>query len=165
MRRKRHRTEDVKLNLAAMLDMAFQLLAFFIFTFRPAPVEGQLALRMPPPMPVTQVRNGQSAGNDASNTNPLQGLNSLVITAMSNADGELKQMAIGESPVGTTKALERRLAAVLAEPGTAFDQVIVQVDSRLMYENLMQVIDVCSRQKLANGEPLTKLSFVELPAK
>src|SRR6478736_1392110 len=98
MRRKRHRTEDVKLNLAAMLDMAFQLLAFFIFTFRPAPVEGHLALRMPPPLPVTQVRNGQSAGNDASSTNPLQGLNTLVITAMSDPEGNLKQMAVGESP-------------------------------------------------------------------
>ena len=38
MRRRRghHSQEEVELNLAAMLDMAFQLLTFFILTFRPA---------------------------------------------------------------------------------------------------------------------------------
>ncbi len=37
--------EEVELNLAAMLDMAFQLLTFFVLTFKPAPVEGQIALQ------------------------------------------------------------------------------------------------------------------------
>ena len=35
---KKHKSNDeVELNLAAMLDMAFQLLTFFILTFKPAP--------------------------------------------------------------------------------------------------------------------------------
>ena len=53
MSRKRRRRRDqgtVEMNLAAMLDMAFQLLTFFILTFRPAPVEGQLSLNLPPPV-------------------------------------------------------------------------------------------------------------------
>ena len=41
-----------------------------------------------------------------------------------------------------------------------FEQVVIQVDNRLTYEGLMQVVDVCTRQKLASGEKLTKLSFV-----
>ncbi len=40
--------------MASMLDMAFQLLTFFILTFRPAPIEGQISLRLPPPIPVTK---------------------------------------------------------------------------------------------------------------
>ena len=49
-RKKRKRgLEEVELNLAAMLDMAFQLLTFFILTFKPAPVEGQITLRLRPP--------------------------------------------------------------------------------------------------------------------
>ena len=35
-----------------MLDMAFQLLTFFILTFRTVPVEGQINLRLPPPKPI-----------------------------------------------------------------------------------------------------------------
>ena len=46
---RRKKQEGVELNLAAMLDMAFQLLTFFILTFRPAPVEGQVDLLLPPP--------------------------------------------------------------------------------------------------------------------
>ena len=38
---------DPDLPITPMLDMSFQLLAFFIFTFRPAPTEGQLALALP----------------------------------------------------------------------------------------------------------------------
>ena len=48
-RRKRRLQSEVELNLAAMLDMAFQLLAFFILTYQPLPIEGQISLRLPPP--------------------------------------------------------------------------------------------------------------------
>jgi biopolymer transport protein ExbD len=163
MRRKRQRKQsDVELNLAAMLDMAFQLLTFFILTFKPAPIEGQVLLRMPPPQPVTNVA-GDKAGADPQNTNPVQGLSTLVISALASADGSLKQLAVGETPIGGLTALERKLEDIFRDPGSGFDQVIVQVDSRLHYGPLMQVIDVCTRQKLPSGEPLTKLSFVELP--
>jgi biopolymer transport protein ExbD len=162
-RRKKKRTQsEVELNLAAMLDMAFQLLAFFILTFRPSPVEGQVLLRMPPARPMTNVNAGELAGQDPSNTNPLAGLTTLVISAYANSDGSLAQMQVGETPIGGLTALEVKLGQVLADPGSVFDQVIVNVDSKLHYGPLMQVIDVCTRQKLANGEPLTKLSFVEM---
>jgi len=162
-RRKKRRTQsDVELNVTAMLDMAFQLLAFFILTFRPAQVEGQILLRMPPARPVTNVDAGQQAGQDPTNTNPLAGLTTLVISAFANPDGSLAQMQVGETPIGGLTALEVKLGQLLADPGSVFDQVIVQVDSKLHYGPLMQVIDVCTRQKLANGEPLTKLSFVEI---
>jgi hypothetical protein len=59
--------------------------------------------------------------------------------------------------------LDRKLTEVF-KSGAGFDQVIVQVDSRLHYDDLMQIIDVCTRQKLPSGEKLSKLSFVELPA-
>jgi biopolymer transport protein ExbD len=159
-RKKRHQS-DVELNLAAMLDMAFQLLTFFILTFKPAPVEGQIVLRMPPPQAITNINSGQKAGQDADNINPVQGLNTLVISAIAHPDGTLRQMAVGEAPVAGLTALDRKLAAIFSEPSGAFDQVIVQVDSKLRYEELMRIIDVCTKQKLPSGEPLTKLSFVE----
>src|SRR6187549_3235134 len=110
MRRKRRRTQnDVELNLAAMLDMAFQLLTFFILTFKPAPVEGQVLLRMPPPQAVTNINQGQKSGSDADNTNPIQGLNTLVISAIAHPDGTLRQMAVGEAPIAGLTALDRKL--------------------------------------------------------
>ena len=47
--RKRQGTDfvDPDLPITPMLDMSFQLLAFFIMTFKPAPTEGQIALTLP----------------------------------------------------------------------------------------------------------------------
>jgi biopolymer transport protein ExbD len=162
-RKKRHRQEDVELNLCAMLDMAFQLLTFFILTFRPAPIEGQVLLRMPPPVPVTNINTGQRAGSDTTNTNPIQGLNTLVITATSQGDGRLGQMSVGDISLASLAELEGKLASAFGTE-SGFDQVVIQVDSRLQYDDLMKIIEVCTRQTLPNGEPLSKLSFVELPA-
>jgi biopolymer transport protein ExbD len=164
-RKKPRISSEVELNLAAMLDMAFQLLAFFILTFRPAPVEGDIMLRMPPPMPTTIVQGGERPGADQLNTNPLQGLNTLLITVLGTESGTIKAMAVGDPTTGTVPtlaALDARLKSVLADV-SAFEQVTIQVGSSLHYSELMQVIDVCTRQRLANGKKLSKLNMVELP--
>ncbi len=162
-RRKRNQG-DVELNLAAMLDMAFQLLTFFILTFRPSPVEGQVDLRLPPPQPVTNINAGQQAGADETNPNPIQGLNSLVITVMGNANGGIEAIALGENSVSNLALLESRIHSILADKGSGFDQVIIQVGSSLHYDQLMKVVDICTRAKLPNAQKLSKLSFVELPS-
>jgi biopolymer transport protein ExbD len=38
---------DIVLPITPMLDMAFQLLTFFIFTYHPSAMEGQMALTLP----------------------------------------------------------------------------------------------------------------------
>jgi biopolymer transport protein ExbD len=163
MRRRRRTQSDVELNLAAMLDMAFQLLTFFILTFKPAPIEGEVALRLPPPKPVTVVRDAPVAGSDVSNINPVAGVNTLTLSVFPSRSGAIESLAIGEAPIGNIGQLEGRLKAVLGDPGNPFDQVVIQVGSDLRYEELMRVIDVCTKQTLPTGEKLTKLSFVELP--
>jgi biopolymer transport protein ExbD len=162
-RRRRRSKSEVELNLAAMLDMAFQLLMFFILTFKPAPVEGDILLRMPPPAPTTVVQGGQAPGANAQNTNPVQGLNSLVISLLGNPDGSIRQIVVGDTPVPGLGVLEGKLKVILGDPSVGFDQVILQVGSAVHYEQLMQVIDVCTRQHLSNGKKLSKLSIVELP--
>jgi len=162
-RKKKRAQGEVELNLAAMLDMAFQLLAFFILTFKPAPVEGDVVLRMPPPMPTTILKNAEALGSNEKNTNPVQGLTSLVITVVGDDSGTMKMLAVGDTTVGGLEDLDRKLKSVLGDQGTGFDQVLIQVSANLNYEELMQVIDVCTRQKLAEGQRLSKLSFVQLP--
>jgi hypothetical protein len=149
--------------MAAMLDMAFQLLTFFILTFRPAPVEGQISLRMPPAQPVTPQQNAVQAGASADNTNPVQGLDTLVISVLPNAAGGIGSLALGEGVVATLAGLNDRLKTVLTDQASPFEQVVIQVGSGLRYDALLSVVDVCTRQRLPDGRKLTKLSFVELP--
>ncbi len=163
-RRRRKRSQsEVELNLAAMLDMAFQILCFFILTFKPSPVEGDVMLRMPPPMPTTIVKGGEAPGSNEQNKNPVQALNTLTISVLGNDSGGIREMAVGDTTVSGLPGLEARLKTVFGDPSVGFDQVLIQVGSKLHYDSLMQVVDICTRQKLPNGEKLSKLSLVELP--
>lgn len=165
-RRRRHRNQsEVELNLAAMLDMAFQLLAFFILTFRPPPLEGQIALRLPPPQATVVVKGGEAAGSDVENKNPLQGMNTLTISVSADPkSGSITGLRVGESPVTGIAALDGRLKELFSDQGNPFDQVIIQVSDSCRYEELMKIIDVCTHQTLPSGKKLSKLSFVELPS-
>ena len=164
-RRKKRRTQsDVELNLAAMLDLAFQLLTFFILTYKPLPVEGQISLRLPLPQATAVVEDGQQAGEDYSNINPVQGLNTLTISVFADPKtGSISGLGIGESQVPSLAALDGRLTEVFSDVGNPFDQVIIQVSDSCRYDELMKVIDVCTHQRLPDGRKLSKLSFVGLP--
>ena len=153
------------MNLAAMLDMAFQLLAFFILTFKPVPIEGQISLRLPPPQPVIAAQSAEKAGADLDNTNPVEGVNTLTITVFANpTTGDITSLGIGETQVPSIVALDGMLKEVFADPGNPFDQVIIQVSEACRYDALMKVVDICTRQILPDGQKLSKLSFVELPS-
>jgi biopolymer transport protein ExbD len=163
-RKKKRSHSEVELNLAAMLDMAFQLLTFFILTFRPSPVEGDVLLRLPPPMPTINSKNAEPAGANVDNKNLVQGLNTLTITVLGSPNGSIHQIMIGgDTPIAGLGALDAKLKSIFGDPSLAFDQVILQIGSSLNYDQLMQVIDVCTRQKLPNGDRLSKLSLVEAP--
>ncbi len=162
MRRRYQRPQaEVELNMASMLDMAFQLLTFFILTFRPAPIEGQISLRLPPPQAVT--KGVEPVGSDVTNTNPAKGVDTLTISVFADKSGEIGSLGIGESGVANLTALETRLQQIFSDPENSFEQVIIQVGSSLRYEALMKVVDICTHLKLPGGQKLSKLSFVEVP--
>jgi len=166
-RRKRHQQGDVELNLAAMLDMAFQLLTFFILTFRPAPVEGQISLRLPPPQAVINQKNAKPAGEDTSSKDPVQGVNTLTISVFANPTGTIEGLGVGETQVTGIPALNGKLKEVFSDEGNPFDQVIIQVSDSCRYDELMKVVEVCTRQEIfvdGKKQKLSKLSFVEVPS-
>src|SRR5579863_3470420 len=120
---RRRKQNEVELNLAAMLDMAFQLLAFFILTFKPSPVEGQISLHLPPPKPVANVKAEKEAGENVADMSPVAGLETLLVSLFSTPSGDLASMAIGEANVGSQKELDSRLRSILKDPGSPFEQV------------------------------------------
>lgn len=167
-RRRRRSSGDVELNLAAMLDMAFQLLTFFILTFRPSPIEGQLALQLPPPLPATDMSTQVDSGDDPGNS--VAPVRSLIISIHSGPDGLARRVLIGHNTVfsgpadaANMRELNARLGTLFGLKGTPFEQVLLRVGPDLRYDELMRIVDVCARQKLENGELMTRISFVELP--
>ncbi|HZZ73965.1 MAG TPA: biopolymer transporter ExbD [Pirellulales bacterium] len=168
-RKKKGGGEEVTLNVTAMLDMAFQLLTFFILTFRSPPAEGQLSLRLPPPQPVTT--QGTKAAGQETSPDLAKGVNTMYVTVRS-ANGEMGDMSVGplESQilVHTIPELKEELKKVFSNPASPYEQVIVQADPKLRYGELMKVIGACNDQEIpdpadpSKRKKLSKLSFVEL---
>lgn len=168
--RKKKKNANVELNLAAMLDMAFQMLAFFVLTFKPAPVEGQLSMHLPPPVAITDVNSkpdetkGGGDGPQPSDENTLN----LFVTANDRGDADVVKM--GARPI-SKGALNKVLLARINEElkvvfngaQLPFDRIQLSVDPRLRYDELMKLVDLCTKQKLPDGKLLQRISFIEMP--
>lgn len=163
MRSRRHLQGDVQLNMAAMLDMAFQLLAFFILTYQPGKVEGCISIRMPPATPITKPDTSGGAA-DPSQATALAGAVSLQITVTDNKKGGIGGIRVGEHPPVTDfHQLEEQLRALSKVSESPFDEVLLKVSRNLEYENVLKVIEICARNKLTSGDQQTKVSIVQMP--
>lgn len=167
-RKKRRQQADVSLNLAAMLDMAFQLLAFFILTFRPAPMEGQIKLMLPPPQSIESANAEPKQKPDPGDVPVADSARTLTITIRSAENGQVASVTVGmvktfDGPLDAGKLgqFDRRLKQIFGIE-EAFDQVLLQVGKSLNYGELMKLIEVCTRQRMADGTKVTKISFIEL---
>jgi biopolymer transport protein ExbD len=151
--------EDVEIPITPMLDMAFQLLTFFILTYHPMPTEGQFVMNLLPASPATDFRAAQAQA-EAAQTNPdvPATLRTLPTVLRAGEGGRLGKVTLGELEVDGMEPLAKELETILKDPTLPFDQALIKVDPDLKYSELMQVIDVFSRLKV------TKISFAELTA-
>jgi len=161
-RRRKVKQEGVTLNMAAMLDMAFQLLAFFIATFKPMTIEQQIALKLPPPESI-------KSEQQSTKPNPDQDikvlLSSMRVGLEATPDGELASILFidDSSRARTLEDFEAKMRAKLEAAGkgaSPIEQVILEVDPRLNLQKTMEVMDRCLRQKMSDGKALTKISPV-----
>ena len=169
-RRKRRKPPgEVQMNLAAMLDMAFQLLAFFILTFRPTPVEGHFQLHMPPPTSIAQpVDPATDPGpSDGGVESSFEETLDLFVT--SDNRGQVTSINVGQQTVVagrlTTQAINdlgKNLRSVFSNQDNPFERIQLHVDRRLHYEELMKIVDICTRQTMPDGTPMRQVGFMEL---
>ena len=150
---KRRLQGDVEIQITPMLDMAFQLLTFFIMTYNPTPVEGQLSLDLLPDRPQTQ-----SAASSSTPSNDLPAeLRTLPTLLRADASGKLAAITLGEAEINSIENFRAELKQIAADPNLAFDQAVLQVDPNLHYAEMIRVVD----EFLAGG--IKKISFAEIP--
>ena len=151
----KRKREEVEIPITPMLDMAFQLLTFFVLTFKPAPTEVQFVMNLLPAQPATRMDAAARPESAASDELPA-GLRTLPTILRAGAGGTLGRVTLGERDIQGMDALQQELELILKDPTLPFDQALIKVDPDLKYSELMQVIDVFSRLKV------TKISFAEL---
>jgi biopolymer transport protein ExbD len=147
LRRRRYRPrvpEDVLFPITPMLDMAFQLLAFFILTFKSPSTETYVDLNLlSGPAVAPYGSQGKSVATRASAIDKdLE--DDLVILAQSDERGDLKLLQLGGARLESLDALGvslRRYARLLR--GGAL-RVHLVADDQLRYEPAMRIIATCS---------------------
>ena len=154
--KKKKPPEEITIPITPMLDMAFQLLTFFILTYRPAPAEGQFSMNLLPASPATDFRAQAAAEATTPNDSVPAALRTLPTILRAGGGGMIGRVTLGEQDIQGMDALKRELTTILKDPTLPFDQALIKVDPNLKYSELMQVIDVFSSLKV------TKISFAEL---
>jgi biopolymer transport protein ExbD len=94
LRRNRRRTKtdfvEPDLPITPMLDMSFQLLAFFIMTFKPAPTEGQIAMMLP------KETGGQNTSSPPSITDESNKPVHYIVQVAADDNGHIEKMTLSE---------------------------------------------------------------------
>ena len=136
--------EGVQFPVTPMLDMAFQLLAFFVLTFQAPSAETHLDLDLPA-SPVA-LPNSQKARDEAPATRQADTdlENDLWIRAEADELGDLKALRLGDSPLPDLAALGQRLARYVEIMESRPLRVRLVADDRLRYEEAARVVATCS---------------------
>ena len=157
--------------MTAMLDMAFQLLAFFVLTFRPPPGEVQIYLKLPPAQPVAG--HGRHAGGRRRRNQGHQGRQDDQVVAGEllddNGGGSITDVSVGIPGVSSMKPipfneLEKELRTYFrakdeneasGQKGNAqgdYEQVVINASPTLRWEEVMKVMEIFTKFTTAKGE-------------
>ena len=161
---KRTKQSDPELPVTPMLDMAFQLLTFFILTYHPQPTEGQFSMNLMPAAPVVPMNNAAPPDPSKVDADVPASLRTMTTQLVAAPDGSLGRIIWEEQSLPGLDGLRAKLKEILdPSKDLAFEQALVQSDPNLRYEELMKVIDVFAQPDPANPKmSITKISFSEL---
>ncbi len=141
---------EVQFPVTPMLDMAFQLMAFFVLTFQAPTAETRLDLYLPTtPAALPGSARGRAAESPARKVD-LDLENDLVIRARADDLGDLKSLALNDTPVPDLAALSDRLGRYAKVLGARPLRVRLVADDRLRYEEAARIVGVCTAAGVAS---------------
>ncbi|HEV3439880.1 MAG TPA: biopolymer transporter ExbD [Gemmata sp.] len=132
---------EADLPITPMLDMSFQLLAFFIMTFHPAPTEGQIAMTLPP-----ATEGGASGIPDPSADKPTK----YIVHVVASETGTIKSMTVREEGSAAAEAKEigvdiqnyfKELQALTKSLNGKPAKLTLEIDEKLLEAYVVQLID------------------------
>jgi biopolymer transport protein ExbD len=167
----RHKQEaglEPTLPITPMLDMAFQLLAFFIFTYHPSDLEGQMDLSLPSEAISKADKKENEDPTAKSDKRPDLELPADLTVIIRAVKGEVNAGSIsalevenraGKEPVPYDPKLQELREYLKKQHVTAENKegIKVQGEGKLKWESLVQVMDACRDAGFNN------ISFVPPP--
>ncbi len=124
--------EKAKLEMTPMIDLVFQLLIFFVMTFKINPQEGDFNIKMPKP--------GQAVATDTTQIN-------LRLRLLSDGQGDLKEIILNDNlSFGTNwDSLRAKMVELVGDPTGPQDaedgpEIEIDLDYDLHYAHVVQAI-------------------------
>jgi biopolymer transport protein ExbD len=150
---------EVTLPITPMLDMAFQLLFFFIMTFNPSDLEGQLDVSLPSDADKAAHKKEDQNPKIAPDKKPelefpsdltvkvrtqLDGVNDGDISALFVRNRDAKEESVNDL-AGLRQYLEKAQETITNKEG-----IKVQGDGKLKVRSVLKVMDVCRKAGFKN---------------
>jgi biopolymer transport protein ExbD len=154
---------EVEIPITPMLDLAFQVLLFFILTYQPSSMEGQLEMTLPD-MAQAKAAKPENVKPSSSATGELElpaEVTVLLYMRRDGArDGSLGRIVVqekqGNKELPDKAALEKYLASIRTGLANTHD-IKLAGDGDLKNGVTMEIMDVCTRAGFTNialGKPL-----------
>jgi len=131
----RHGDEKIELQMTPMIDIVFQLLVFFIMTFKIIAPEGDFSIRMPQDAP--------SQSDFEPDFPPIK------VRLRASSDGELAGIYFAQRAMEDFEELRKEIRGIVGDdsgPGSfaAETEVEFDCDYNLKYENVILAITAVS---------------------
>lgn len=145
----RHGEEKIELQMTPMIDIVFQLLIFFVMTFKIAALEGDFSVTMP---------QAPSEGQP----DPAQ-LPPIVVRLRANENGELAAVQLNAKTLGQQYVFEQLRAEIRAiigderGPGIAEPEVELDCDYDLKYKYVIDAITAVSGYRISGTDEVKRL--------
>ncbi|MCI0701230.1 MAG: biopolymer transporter ExbD [Planctomycetia bacterium] len=157
-RRRRRGTDfvDPDLPITPMLDMSFQLLAFFILTFKPAPTEGHISMTLP------KEEGGEFAiPNPVAENVPLH----YIVRVTATDAGQIEKITLRQegSAEATGKDFKADKALYQAELKTLAEtlkkdnqtaKLTLEIHDKLLQAYVVQMMDIATQQDFKDISPV-----------
>lgn len=141
-RRKSDPPVETSLPITPMLDMTFQLMAFFIMSFHPMPTEGQLSVILPKDDPSKNATPDIAVPSDEGDDYKLR---------VYSSQGDIGSMALGNtsgedpiSGVDRMNALLTKLSSI-TKPKDRTVKITIESTPDLKYARLIDLMDICKK--------------------
>ncbi len=142
--------EEVQFPVTPMLDMAFQLLAFFVLTFQAPSAETHLDLDLPAtPLALPGAPQGKAEPSPVRRVDTdLE--NDLFVRVTADDLGDVRTIRLGEGVLPDLKTLGERLRRYVEILEGRPLRVRLVADDHLRYEEAARVLAACSAAGVAN---------------
>ena len=130
----------VNLEMTPTIDVVFQLLIFFMFTFKIVTVEGEFAITMP----------AAEQGSAAPTSENITALPDIQVQLLAGENGDLAAIQVGDTNVKSMDELAATLKAIVGDdPQMAGDvEMKIIAPDNLKYGNVVAAINAAARVKI-----------------